>query len=111
MKIHINKILFLLSVFFVISCGPQKQLTKTYYGKPTSVLKEQFGNPKTVFDRGDEKVYVYEKITELESTEINQAKLTLDPMVTPKAKKTERFYFTVKDGKIVGVKLEKEYER
>ncbi len=103
-----------LSVFilvFLFSCGTQRALQKAYYGKPMSVLSEKFGYPKTVFDRGDEKVYVYEIVKELRSTEINQGKLTLDPMISPGIEKTERYYFTVKDGKIVDTKLEEEYNR
>ena len=111
MKTRIYKILLFASFFAAIACSQQKKLTRTYTGKPISVLEEEFGKPKTIFDRGDEKVYVFEKTEELRSTEISQAKLTLDPMVSPMVKKTERFYFTVKDGIIVKSKLELEYER
>lgn len=95
----------------LISCGVQRSLQKAYLGKPTSVLSEKFGKPKTILDWGDEKVYVYEIVTELKSTEISQAKLTLDPMISPSVEKTERYYFTVEDEKIVKVKLEEEYKR
>jgi len=95
----------------LISCGVQRSLQKAYLGKSPSVLSEKFGKPKTILDWGDEKVYVYEIVTELKSTEISQAKLTLDPMISPMVEKTERYYFTVKDEKIVKVKLEEEYER
>jgi len=70
-----------------------------------------FGYPKTILDQGAEKVYVYEIIKNLKSTEIGQGKLTLDPIISPMVQKTERYYFTVKDGKIIDVKLEEEYER
>ena len=98
-------------MFISISCSTQKHLQKSYIGKSSSVLTEDFGRPKTILDRGDEKIYIFEKITELKSTEISQHKLTLDPMVSPRAKKTELFYFTVKDGKITKAKLEETYER
>jgi hypothetical protein len=111
MKNTLTKIFLLLFVLIVISCGSQNKLTKSYQGKPVSVLAEQFGKPKTVFDQGEEKVYIYEETEELRSTEIAQGKLTLDPMVSPMVKKTKRMYFTVKDGKIIKVKLEEEYER
>ena len=111
MKIHLNKILILLYILFAVSCGPQKKLSKLYYGKPLFVLEEEFGKPKAIFDRGDEKVYVYEKIEELRSTEIAQGKLTLDPMISPMVQKTSRYYFTIKDEKIIETKLEEEYER
>ena len=102
-------------IFFVfvllISCSQQRKLQKTYVGKPQSILSKEFGNPKTVFDRDNEKVYVYEIVKELKSATINQGKLTLDPMVSPMVMKTERYYFTVKDEKIVKVKVEEEYDR
>lgn len=106
-----RQIVIILIVFISVSCSTQKHLQKSYVGKSTSVLTEDFGRPKTILDNGDEKVYIFEKVTELKSTEISQHKLTLDPMVSPRAKKTELFYFTVKDGKITKAKLEEEYER
>ncbi len=89
----------------------QHRLQRTYVGKPQKVLEGKFGNPKTVLDQGNQKVYVYEIIKDLKSTEIGQGKLTLDPIISPMVQKTERYYFTVKDGKIIKVKLEEEYER
>ncbi len=106
-----QRAVIILIVFIFFSCGTQKHLQKSYVGKSLSVLSEDFGIPKTILDKGDEKIYIFEKITELKSTEISQHKLTLDPMVSPRAKKTELFYFTVKDGKIIEAKLEEEYER
>jgi len=104
--------IFIIILFVaMVSCSVHRLLQKAYLGKPQSVLSEKFGKPKTVLDYGGEKVYVYEIVTELKSTEISQAKLTLDPMISPMVEKTERYYFTVKDEKIVKVKLEEEYER
>lgn len=102
-----------ITILFItmISCSAQRSLQKAYLGKPQSVLSEKYGKPKTILDYGGEKIYVYEIVTELKSTEISQAKLTLDPMISPMVEKTERYYFTVKDDKIVKVKLEEEYER
>jgi hypothetical protein len=105
------RIFIFILLIVTVSCSPQRALQKAYIGKPQSILTEKFGKPKTILDRGDEKVYVYETITELKSTEISQAKLTLDPMVSPMVEKTERYYFTVKEDKIIKVKLEEEYER
>lgn len=100
-------------ILFIIlfSCGLQRSVQKAYIGKPQSVLSAKFGYPKTILDTNNGKVYVYEIVKELKSTEINQGKLTLDPMISPMVEKTERYYFTVKDGKIVNVKLEEEYQR
>jgi hypothetical protein len=104
--------IFIIILFIIaVSCSPQRSLQKAYIGKPQSVLAEKFGKPKTVLDLENEKVYVYEVIEELKSAEISQAKLTLDPMISPMVEKTERYYFTVKDETIVKVKLEVEYER
>jgi hypothetical protein len=105
------RILIFIFLVTLISCGVQRSLQKAYLGKSQLVLSEKFGNPKTILDYGDEKVYVYEIVKELKSTEISQAKLTLDPMISPMVEKTERYYFTVKDEKIVKVKLEEEYDR
>ena len=107
----INRILILLLIFIGISCGTKKQLYKQYNGQPVTILEEAFGEPKTILERENEKVYVFEIEKELESTEISQGKLTLDPMVTPKVKKIERYYFTVQNGMITKTKFEEEYER
>lgn len=98
-------------IALLFSCSSQKKLQRTYVGKPQTILSAEFGYPKTTFEQGGEKVLVYEIIKNLESTEIQQAKLTLDPIVSPMVQKTERYYFTVKDGTIIKVKLEEEYER
>lgn len=104
--------IFIIILFIIaVSCSPQRSLQKVYIGKPQSVLAEKFGNPTTILDLENEKVYVYEITEELKSAEINQAKLTLDPMISPKVEKTERYYFTVKEEKIVKVKMEVDYER
>jgi len=106
-----QRAVLILVVFIFFSCGTQKKLQRSYVGKSSSVLSEDYGRPKTILDRGDDRVYIFEKITQLKSTEIAQGKLTLDPMVSPMVQKTELFYFTVKDGKIIEAKVEEEYER
>lgn len=106
-----KNILFLLLALVALSCSQQRVLKKTYVGKPLESLSEIYGKPKVVLDHNDEKIYVYEIVKDLKSTEINQAKLTLDPVVSPMVQKTERYYFTVKNGKITNVKLEEEYDR
>src|SRR5690606_28608997 len=106
-----NRILISLLLVILVSCGTQRKLSKTYIGKSQSFVEEQFGKPKTVFDKGDAKIYVYEKFEQLRSTEIKQGKLTLDQIVSPGVKKTKRYFFTVSEGKVVDVKLEEEYER
>lgn len=100
-------------VLFIIAvgCSSQRKLQKTYIGQPQNELESRFGFPKTILDEGDEKVYVYEIIKDLKSTEINQGRLSLDPMISPMVEKTERYYFYVKDGVIKDVKLEEEYKR
>lgn len=106
-----NRIFILVIFISMLSCGTQRSLQKTYVGKPQSVLSAKFGHPTTVLERGKENIYVYEIVKELKSTTINQGKLTMDPMVSPGVQKTERYYFTVKDEKIIDVKVEGEYKR
>ncbi len=106
-----KKILFLLVTLVALSCSQQRVLKKTYVGKPVDVLSAKYGNPKVVLDQKDAKVYVYEIVKDLKSTEISQAKLTLDPVVSPMVQKTERYYFTIKEGKIVNARIEEEYDR
>ena len=106
-----QRILLVLIVFISVSCSTQKKLQRIYVGYPTSKLVEEFGVPKTVIDKGEEEIYVFEKVSELKSTEISQGKLTLDPMVSPMVQKTEHFYFTVQNGKVIKVKLEEKYKR
>lgn len=103
--------LILLILFVFVSCGTQRKLQKTYIGKPQIVLLTKFGYPKSIFEQKDGTVMIYEIVKDLNSTEIQQGKLTLDPMVSPMVQKTERYYFTVKDSIIVNVKMEEEYER
>ena len=104
-------VLVLLILFLLTSCGIQRQLQKAFVGEPVSAFGEEFGAPKTVIEKEQEKIYVFEKEKKLNSTEIDQGKLTLDPMVTPKVLKTERYIFTVKNGEVVKARYEEEYER
>ncbi len=106
-----KKIFYILLALVALSCSQQRVLKKAYVGKPLEILAEKYGNPKVVLDQKEGKIYVYEIVKDLKSTEISQAKLTLDPMVSPMVQKTERYYFTVKDGKIVNARLEEEYDR
>lgn len=79
--------------------------------QPEIKLQETFGSPTTVIDRNSDKIFIFEKTEELESTEINQGKLTLDPIITPKVLKTERYIFTIREGIIIRTNFEEEYER
>ena len=94
-----------------VSCSPQKKLQRTYVGQPISILEKEFGKAKTVFEKENGKDYIFEKVEYLKSTEISQHKLTLDPMVTPQARKTTHYYVTVVDGIVEKIKIEEEYER
>lgn len=105
------RILILLLVVFAISCSPQRKLQKTYLGQPISALESEFGRATTVFDKENGKEYIFENVEYLKSTEISQHKLTLDPMVSPKVKKTSRYYVLVVDGIISKIKFEEEYDR
>ena len=106
------KTIYLILIFFLlVSCGTQQQLKKSFTGKPSSVLEPRFGQPVTIIETAGDSVYIFENTEELSSTEINRGRLTLDPMVTPKVNKTERFYFTVKNGLIIKTRFEEEYER
>lgn len=96
---------------FIFACSPQKKLQKTYIGKSITAAEAEFGKAKSVFEKANETQYIFEKEEFLKSAEISQHKLTLDPMVSPRAIKTSRYYITVVDGKISNVKLEEEYER
>ena len=105
------RILLAFLVFFFAACIPQRKLQRSLVGKPFAEIKKELGQPTTVFDNEDGKLYVFEKEEELESTEIHQARLTLDPIVTPKVLKTERYYITVKGEVVTKVRIENEYER
>lgn len=72
---------------------------------------KEIGAPKTILQQNGQQVYVYETVKDLNSTEVSQGKLTLDPIVSPKVKKTERYYFTVKDSVIINTKYEEDYKR
>jgi hypothetical protein len=104
-------LVLLIVIVFFSACGIQKKLNREYSGKPLSVVKESFGEPKIILDNEDGQIYVYEKEEELGSTEISQGRLTLDPIVTPKVVKTKRYYFTVKNDIVISSKFEEEYNR
>jgi len=106
-----KRILTIFILFLLIACSAQRKLSHHFIGKNISELKTELGEPKTVFDRAEGKVYVFEKTEELRSTEVSQGKLTLDPMVTPKVVKTERYLVTVKDEVVTNIEIENEYER
>jgi hypothetical protein len=106
------RILFIIFIpVLLIACGTQRQLKHAYTGKPVAILHDRFGTPEIVLDEGSDTVYIFQNTEDLRSTEISQGKMTLDPIVSPKAKKTERYYFTIKNGIITDARLEEEYER
>jgi ribonucleotide reductase beta subunit family protein with ferritin-like domain len=105
------RLIFIVFLALLFGCSSQHKLQNTYVGKRQKMLESKFGYPKTILDQGDEKVYVYEIIKDLKSTEINQGRLSLDPMISPMVQKTERYYFYVKDSIITNVKLDEEYDR
>jgi len=105
------RFLLLLFLVVVLACSPQNRIQRSYVGKPIISLQEELGKPQNVFENEDGKVYIFEKQKDLKGTEISQGRLALDPIVTPKVQKTERYYVTVKDSVIVKIKLENEYER
>ena len=102
--------IFLILLMFA-SCGIQRKLNRRWSGKPVSELTGQFGEPVAITTSSGDSVYIFEQTERLHSTEIDQGKLTLDPIVTPKVTKTKRFYFNVKNGSVVKVRLEEEYSR
>lgn len=104
-------LLFTGIILLLSSCGTQNQLKKAWMNQPEIKLQETFGSPTTVIDRNSDKIFIFEKTEELESTEINQGKLTLDPIITPKVLKTERYIFTIREGIIIRTNFEEEYER
>ena len=107
-----KKIVYILLILIVsVSCGTQRQLRKAFVGEPVAKMEANFGQPTTVIEQKGEKIYIFEKTEKLESTEIGQGQLTLDPIITPKVTKTERYYFTVKNGTIIKTRFEEEYER
>lgn len=104
--------IFLVIILFVaVACSGPKRIQKSLIGKNISEVPPEWGKAKTVFEKNNEKVYVFEKIKYLKGTEIGQHKVTLDPIVSPKVKKTERYLVSVKDGKIAGVEVENDYQR
>ena len=104
-------LLILLILILSVSCGTQRQLKRSFTGKPVSVLEFQFEKPVTIIETAGDSVYIFENTEELRSTEISQGKLSLDPIMTPPVNKTERYNFTVKNGIIVKTRFEEEYER
>jgi hypothetical protein len=107
MKLYILAVIIL----FLSSCGTQNQLKKAWMSQPEAKLIESFGTPSSVTDREGDKIFIFEKQEELRSTEISQGKLALDPIMSPKVMKTERYIFTIREGIIIRTNFEEEYER
>lgn len=95
----------------LVACGTQNKISRQYVNKPVTDLKEAFGELKAVIESADGQIYIYEKETELRSTEISQGKSTRDPIITPKAIKITRYYFVVKNDTVVSSKFEEEYKK
>ena len=93
------------------SCGVQNSVKKSFRGKPVSMAEKQFGRPVEILASDGDSVYVFEKTSEFQSTEINQGRFSHTPIITPKVKKTERFYFSVKNGLIYKTLVEEKYNR
>ncbi|WP_167619370.1 hypothetical protein [Maribellus sediminis] len=106
-----HRLILLLLLILVFGCSSQKKLQRTFVGKPLSAFEKAYGKPVALLDRSEGKVYVFAKTEVLKSTEIGQAKLTLDPMMTPTVTKTDKYYVTVKNDVVTKVKQETEYER
>nr|WP_319997427.1 hypothetical protein [uncultured Draconibacterium sp.] len=104
-------LLFIVAVVTMVSCSSQRNLQKTYVGKPISSLESELGKPQTVFEKESGNIYIFEKVKFLKGTEISQHKLTLDPIITPKVKKTTRYKVTAVDGTIKKVETEELYEQ
>ncbi len=102
---------FLGIIFLLSSCGTQNQLNRAWMNQPETKLQESFGSPTRIIEGDNDKVFIFEKNEELRSTEINQGKLSLDPMISPKVLKTERYIFTIREGIIIKTNFEEEYER
>ncbi len=105
------RIFFITFVLFIVSCSPQQRLRNSFMGKNVSELQKELGTPLIIINKAGEKVYVYEKKKELRGTEIGQAKVTLDPIVSPRVIKTERFLIHVKNEIVTKITRENEYER
>ena len=95
---------------FFVSCGIQRH-AKKYSGQNIAVAIKQFGNPKTIVEKGTSKIYIFEVSKLLRGTEISQGKATLDPMYSPSVNKIERYTFTTADGVIIDTNYETEYNR
>ena len=95
----------------LLSCSIQRKLEKRYVGKTAGTLTERFENPVKVTESNDGTLYEFRNIKDLKSTEVSQGRLTLDPMISPKVKKTEIYIFTVKNCLITKVDYREEYKR
>lgn len=103
-------IVLFLFIVAIAGCGVQGRINKLE-GHSVSFLLEELGQPNTIVPRTSDSLYIYEIKKDLRSTEINKAALTLDPMITPKVEKTDKYMFTIKNGIVLDSKHEIEYER
>jgi hypothetical protein len=106
-----RRLLVFILLLTLWGCGPQRKLQRSYVGKSLAEIKQDFGEPKTAFESDEGKVYIFEKQEDLKGTVINQGRLSLDPMVTPKVQKTERYYVTVVHEVVTKITVENDYER
>ena len=100
-----------MALFLLSSCSTARLVRKTFTGQQISFVKKKLGQPIYNSEISGDSLYVFQRSEQLNSTEIGQGKMTLDPIVSPKVIKKERFYFTVRDGIVVKTDYEEEYER
>ncbi len=100
----------ILAIAILFSCTPQRKINKLEGHSLTYMLNE-LGKPTEIIPGKADSTYIYVKEKDLRSTEISKAAMTLDPMVTPEAHKTDKYIFTIKNGIVVNSKHDIEYKR
>ncbi|MBN2173049.1 MAG: hypothetical protein JW731_02880 [Bacteroidales bacterium] len=105
-----KKYILLFFIILITSCAGLHHLKK-YEGSDIKLVKKDLGEPTSIIPTSTGEIYIYEKTSELKGTEINKGQTTLDPILSPAVKKSERIIFTVTNGIIISVKKEVDYTR
>lgn len=95
-------IIAILTTLTLVSCSPQRSLSRKYEGKGREQIISEFGEPQSIqtFDNGNQ-MFEYVKETVIRDTPIGTGRHTIEPMISPGFVKVEVRQFIIDNKGIV----------
>lgn len=108
-----NTFVLLIAVILFGSCTLQTQISRSYKGRPISVVTNKMGNPTRQEElSGGKVIRIYEKSKQLSAAPINTGQFQYDRFESPKSIKNEVYMFYVdSSGVVEDVKYKCTYSR